>query len=187
MRRTRMNRGSKPMPRGAGFRKRGDLSGSLSAQVYGLSNNPQKAIARTSMKQRRPKRGPSIDGDDLRTIREDCDQIVREIIKLRDTLCISCGLGGLLEVGHLWRRGKSPVRFHLQNCNGQHSICNRIHNEDQSDYIGGFVQRYGEAAFHELKTLSNWQGKLQYTDMLAIRDGLRDELQKLKTTHVQLV
>lgn len=179
MKRTQLNRGNSRLKR-TGFRKRGDLSGSLSAHVYGLSDKPRTQIARTSMKKRRPSKGPSVDGDDLRTIREDCDQLIRDIIKLRDDRCFTCPETKNLHVGHLFRRGIASVRFDLRNVAAQCDRCNGVHEEEPEHYIGAYVQKFGEVAFYQLKTLSTWQSKLQYTDMISIRDELRVELEKLR-------
>lgn len=141
----------------------------------------RRPIKRTRMKVRRPSKVASIDGDSARDIKDECDQLVREILTLRDTLCISCGTGGQLEVGHLHRRGHEPVRWNLQNCNGQHSTCNQSHNENQDAYIEGFVQKYGEAAYHELRALSRSARKLSYVELLETRDGLRAELAGLNS------
>lgn len=142
---------------------------------------PGKQMKRGGRIKSRFNKKPSVDGDSERAIRDDCDQLVREIIKLRDSVCITCGTrDGTLHVGHLFRRGITATRWSLTNCNGQCDSCNGLHEEEPEHYITAYKARYGAIAYEALEIHSRSRNKLQYVELLAIRNGLRSELAQLK-------
>lgn len=122
----------------------------------------------------------SVDGDSERAIRDDCDEIVRQILRLRDSVCITCPETEGLQVGHLFKRGKHRVRWNLLNCSGQCPRCNKRHNDEPEHYIEAFLQKHGEAAYNALRIESRSGAILTYVELLAIRDGLRAELGRLR-------
>lgn len=150
MKRSWIKRGTKPMSRGKGLHVR------------------------------RASKRATVDGDSERDIRDDCDQIVRDILKLRDSVCITCPEVDGLQVGHLFKRGKHRVRWNLLNCHGQCSSCNKRHNDEPEHYIEAFLQKHGEAAYSALRTESRSGAILTYVELLGIRDGLRAELGQLR-------
>lgn len=139
--------------------------------------------SRRGIRNRRPSKRQTVDGDSGRAIKNEMDQLVRDILALRDDQCFTCGIHRdqwPLEVGHMIHRVNERVRWNLQNCNAQCRECNGEHNNDAEIYIGCFVQRYGAEAYAELRALSQKNHKPGYTELLAIRDGLRRELARLK-------
>ncbi len=121
------------------------------------------------------------EGDAGKEIKAEMDQLVRDIIALRDGYCFTCdATGGVLHVGHLFRRGLEATRWNLLNNHAQCDPCNGVHEYEPEIYIGCFVQRYGAEAYAELRALSRKSQKISYTELLNLRDGLRNELAKLK-------
>lgn len=140
-------------------------------------------LRRQKMRARKFSKEPSVDGDPGKRVKDDLDQLVRDILALRDDRCFTCGAGRdtvALEVGHLFRRGHEPIRWDLRNVAAQDNRCNLLHNEHPEIYIEKFLQRFGESAYNELRQLSFSARKLSYTELLEIRDGLRKELATMK-------
>lgn len=127
-----------------------------------------------------PSKAKTVDGDSARKIKDECDQLVREIIKLRDAGCITCGTVNDLQVGHLFRRGIERTRWSLINNNAQCGMCNYDHELYPWRYQSCFTVRFGWAAYHALESESQQPGKFSYTELLEIRDGLRRELKSFQ-------
>lgn len=109
------------------------------------------------------------------------DDLVREIIFLRDTECITCGVTRQvypLQVGHLISRGVHSVRWDLKNCNGQCEGCNRKHEHYPEYYFAAFVNKYGAESLEDLQRRAH-QGLAKY-NIDEVIDGLRRELYRLK-------
>lgn len=138
--------------------------------------NRGKGIQRKGkIKPRKFNKQPTTDGASLKDVRDECDALVRTIIALRDKQCVTCYEREGLHVGHLFRRGKEMVRWHLLNVAGQCDPCNSRHNEHPEIYIERFVMTHGEAKYMALRELSQSSRKLSYIDLLDIRNGLRRE------------
>lgn len=137
--------------------------------------NRGKGIQRTRFKVRKFNKRPTQDGASLKDVRDECDALVRTIVALRDEQCVTCPQREGLQVGHLFKRRKELIRWHLLNVAGQCPNCNARHNERPEIYIERFVMRHGEEKYMELRALSQSNRKLTYTDLLSIRDGLRQE------------
>lgn len=122
----------------------------------------------------------SEDGDPRRTIKDECDQIVRDIVALRDRTCVTCPETKGLHVGHLFRRGLERTRWDLFNNAGQCDPCNGKHEEDPEPYMEAFIQAHGADTYLELRKKSRDSRKFGYTELLEVRDGLRNALAKLR-------
>jgi 5-methylcytosine-specific restriction endonuclease McrA len=109
----------------------------------GFSSKPRKRL-----RARRPASAKTVDGAGSRVIRDECDNLVRKILKLRDHSCITatCSATENLHVSHYVKRGVLALRWNLQNCNLSCDPCNEKHNTDQSPYRHAMVMWYGESA-----------------------------------------
>lgn len=135
---------------------------------------PTYGLKRTRMKVRVPGKARTKAGDSAKMIKDECDQLVRRIIALRDHKCITCWAHSFLHVGHLLRRGIESVRWNLRNCNAQCDPCNLLHEEDPHHYAIAFIARYEAEDYAELEALSRSNHKFTYSELLEIRDGLRN-------------
>lgn len=126
----------------------------------------------------RPRARKTKDGDSRRAIKAECDQLVREIIALRDCSCVTCNRPDNLHVGHLFRRGLEAVRWNLLNCNAQCDPCNGIHETEPIHYEMWFRFHYGNVAHDVLEITSRSSHKFTYIELIEIRDGLRKELSR---------
>lgn len=112
---------------------------------------------------------------------DELDDLVREIIKLRDPACVTCGISrsasGLC-VGHLLTRGKHSVRWDLKNCNAQCPPCNGSHEYNPEKYTLWFVKKYGIEEYENLVLRGNSQ--FAKGNVPAIEADLRFELDLLK-------
>jgi hypothetical protein len=131
---------------------------------------------RRPLRPRRYNTNPTVDGDSLRAVKDECDTLVRSVIALRDEQCVTCPAREELHVGHLFRRGHEHVRYDLRNVSAQCDPCNSRHNEHPEFYIERFVMTHGEQAYADLRAEAHKRGKLSYVEMLAIRDELRQTL-----------
>ncbi len=151
---------------------------SFRAKSYAEAKASHKPMKRGRIKPRFSRKR-SVDGDSGREVRDDCDQIVRDILALRDSKCVTCPETEGLEVGHLFKRGKFRVRWDLLNVARQCPPCNKRHNAQPEHYIEAFLMKHGEEAYNELRQESH-RGPLNYSQLCDIRDGLRSELTKMK-------
>lgn len=158
-------------------RLRAKRQGKKPVSRFGLR---QKPIGRKgkALRARVPRKAKTVDGDSARMIKDEMDELVRKIIKLRDWKCVTCPITGNLQVGHLFRRGLESVRWNLLNCNAQCPLCNSEHETEPQYYIRVFIQRHGEKAYLALYDQSRSKHKFTYIELLEIRDGLRAELNR---------
>jgi len=170
------------MARGKGFKRRidavrgdGAKSQPSPKSVSGLARS-QKSLKRSQIKPRRPSQKATVDGDSAKAVKDECDEIVRQIVRLRDFKCVTCWTYQDLHVGHLFRRGIESVRWNLLNVAGQCDPCNLLHEEDGVPYMDAFIDQHGEDVYRELVRLSRSKHKFTYVELLDVRDGLRAEL-----------
>jgi hypothetical protein len=78
------------------------------------------------------------------------DHIVTEIVRLKESKCITCGAGGNLDCGHLFSRVAYSTRWDLVNCHAQCKACNFRHEHDAYKYTKWFIEHYGEEVYDEL-------------------------------------
>ncbi len=136
--------------------------------------------SRSTLRQRFVKPHKTQDGDTAKAIKAENDQLVREILALRDKKCFTCPKKEGLQVGHLIRRGVEIVRWDLENCNAQCSSCNKRHNEKPHFYEDRFILRFGGVALGKLIVRAGYRGKLTYIELSEIRDRLRETLSQLR-------
>jgi hypothetical protein len=79
------------------------------------------------------------------------DEIVREIVLLRDGGCVcpppANGHSVVFQSGHLFSRTKMTMRWSLYNCNCQCSSCNFLHEHNPHRYTRWFLQKHGQAVY----------------------------------------
>jgi len=143
-------------------------------------SHPRKQMKRTKMVVRRLSKKATVDGSSSKAVKDELDQLVRDIIALRDHKCVTCWAHSNLHVGHLFRRGLEPVRWCLLNNSASCDPCNELHETEPEHYVGAFIQKHGEEAYNELRTQSRSKHKFTYIELLEIRDGLRFELARMK-------
>lgn len=174
----------KPLKRGriASVSPRSD-PGTADSPRKGFPSRAEPAQRKRRSLQSRPKRAKTtVDGDTARDIKLELDELVRQIIRLRDISCITCCLTAadrVLEVGHYYRRGIEPLRWNLVNCNRQCQQCNRLHEEEPIHYEVAMDGRYGRPALDVLEVASHSSHKFTYIELLGIRDDLRKDLAEL--------
>lgn len=132
-------------------------------------------LKRGKIKPRRYSKTPTRDGDAERAIRDECDALVRTIIALRDKKCVNFGcretLG--LHVGHYIKRGVLSLRWDLRNCNAQCDHDNQEHNTNPYPYQNAMILKYGIGITWKIEELGRKNPRLEYSDLITIRDGLR--------------
>lgn len=136
----------------------------------------------TGLRTRRQNKKQTVDGDLERDIRDECDELIRQILKKRDHQCISSGCDRVrgLEVGHFIKRGVLSLRWDLRNCHRQCPDCNVAHNTNRQPYREAMLFIYGKSTVLGIEQQAERNPGLQYIDLLAIRDNLREELRKYK-------
>lgn len=177
---------SKPIKRSA--LKRTGFKRSVAEQRDSESGTPRKALKRSHGLSQRPKRATrTVDGDSSKDIKLELDELVRQIIRLRDDHCFTCGKkrGFVnLEVGHMYRRGIQVLRWNLLNCNAQcggfAGSCNDLHESDPGPYHLAFIRKYCMDDFFMMEQLSDSKHKHTYIQLLSMRDQLRTILEGMK-------
>jgi hypothetical protein len=113
------------------------------------------------------------DGDSAKDIKVENDQLVRDILALRDKKCFTCPAREGLQVGHLFRRGVEAIRWSLENNHAQCDSCNAHHNIEPHHYQNEFKRQFGRRAWNSLSERARRRDKLTYLELLDIRDHLR--------------
>ena len=131
-------------------------------------------LKRVSLKRYRPRAGPTEDGDSAKKIKFECDDLIRQILKVRDKKCFTCPATSDLQVGHLFRRGIERLRWSLENNHLQCPPCNSRHEYEPDRYHDEFKRQFGLRALARLEQRTWERGKLTYLELLTIRDHLRD-------------
>lgn len=126
---------------------------------------------RTSFKHRRPKK--TVEGDTARMIRDECDQLVREILIL--DFCFTCGSSEEVHPGHYITRKVYALRWDMTNLRPQCNRCNSEHNLDRSRYRSRLVKDIGLSKVEELERIGRDNPRVEFSELLAIRDELREK------------
>lgn len=136
-------------------------------------------LKRGKMKPRKFSKQPTVDGASLRDLKDDCDNLIRTIVALRDEKCITCPAREGLHVGHYITRKVLALRWELDNVCGQCDLCNGVHNTQPYFYRMALAHRHGATRVAELDKIAEKNPRVTYVDVLAIRDRLRREVVKL--------
>lgn len=118
---------------------------------------------------------------------KELDDLIRQIIKKRDSKCFTCGsdvedigyfskenpLG--LQVGHYVGRKKYALRWNLKNVHAQCTFCNGKHRFDELPYTVALAEKYGKGIFKEFMYLRENHKSLNLGDL---RD-IKSELEKM--------
>ncbi len=134
------------------------------------------------IKVRRPSKRKTVDGDSERQIRDECDELVRKILLSQPLLtCFTCGTHGELHPGHFISRKILVLRWDIEcNVKLQCNSCNQLHNENPEPYRKMLVRELGLAVVEALEAIGLRNPRLEYSDLLRIREGLRKEVERLK-------
>jgi hypothetical protein len=133
------------------------------------------------------------------TIKDRCDQIFSQIVKLRDCLettgsphfgrCCTCdGLydDALLEAGHFIPGRHPGVKYDMRGCHAQCGICNRAAvgsehaKEVEKKYYEFMLKRYGQSVIDELRALDNEITHLKEFHYQTMYDQFKVILKNLK-------
>jgi hypothetical protein len=128
-------------------RPRGDLSGTLSSEAYGLDSKPRKAMKKYS----------TPDPESTKGLEKTLDDLTRKVLRQDERVSFTSGRCGTaedpLEVSHLFGRALRPTRFDCHpdgNCHMQLRSENQAHNNDKSVYRNEYIRRFGQEAFDDL-------------------------------------
>jgi len=103
------------------------------------------------------------------------DDLVSNIVRIRDRNCITCNKPMIYETstaGHFMKRDNRCVRWSIVNVNGQCWDCNR---EDDTDrYEQAMLRRYGEETTNRIKTLAKLPCHYSISDLRQIIYELRE-------------
>jgi hypothetical protein len=143
-----------------------------------------KPLKRSRFKVRKFSKVSADEGASERELRDENDQLVREIIKLRDHECVN-SFASLcrnrdLNVGHYVPRGVLAARWDLENCNLQCNQDNAAHEYNTNGYRIALAVKYGGDTVRRLERIKRENPHVTYVDLLTVRDELREELKKLK-------
>jgi hypothetical protein len=135
--------------------------------------------ARKPLRARVVSKAKTVAGASERAIRDECDELTRRIV-LRDArCCFVCGQFNVeLHPGHYITRKVLALRWDVKRAvRPQCNPCNAEHNERPEMYRLILVLDIGESAVREVERIGRANARLEYSDLLEIRDGLRRELE----------
>ena len=88
------------------------------------------------------------------------DQLVKEIVFIRDKHCVSCPIwkelkegfkgSNIMQPGHLFKRGSKNIRWDLRNVYQQCKTCNYLHNYHDHVLTSYALGVLGEEGYNEL-------------------------------------
>jgi hypothetical protein len=122
------------------------------------------------------------EGSSERAIRDENDELIRKILRKRDSGCINedCTKWSGLHPGHYISRKVLALRWLLDQVWLQCDFHNAAHNEDPKPYRRALVVKVGLDRVREIEAIGKKNPELAYVDLLAIRDELRAELKRWK-------
>ena len=127
------------------------------------------------------------DGASERAIRDECDDIVRQIIEIRDRKCFTCDVPRAhyknIFPGHYVTRKVLALRWSTVNVHAQCNVCNEEHNTNRGRYQARIIRHYDKDALDLLDRIGKENPLIDYVQLLEIRDGLRAELAARKANH----
>lgn len=133
---------------------------------------------------RRVSKKATSDGDSEKAVKDECDNIIRDIIELRDRRCFTCHVPRAhyknIFPGHFITRKVLALRWSTANVHAQCNVCNGEHNISPGLYRRRLVDHYDDETVCELERIGRENPRIEYVDLLAIRDGLRAELERMK-------
>jgi len=111
---------------------------------------------------------------------KDCDDLFRQIIKLRDKVCQKTGNTNNLQVCHYYTRGNLRLRWDFDNTcllnAGVHKWWAHVHIEEFRDW---WKERLGEDKFQQLIIRGRCKGSLKTHEIKAIKIWLKQKLKEL--------
>lgn len=138
--------------------------------------------AKRTLRARRVSKAKTVDGAGERAIRDECDELTRRII-LPGICCFVCGRFNVeLHPGHYITRKVLALRWDTKrNLRPQCNDCNAYHNEHPHLYRRLLVIDIGESEVRDVERIAKLNLRLEYSDLIEIRDGLRREMASLLT------
>ena len=106
------------------------------------------------------------------------DTVIREIVRFRDSECITCGSKSNLTVGHFIKRRHTITRWDLMNVHGQCWECNS--RDNQQEYHDAMLKLYPETAVKQLIDTSRLDIRFTNYELKEIYDKLIDYKNKFK-------
>jgi hypothetical protein len=105
-----------------------------------------------------------------------CDDLCREIVRLRDGKCRFCGNPGASS-HHIISRNHLGTAHMPENCLW---LCQRCHNHD-INLQAKCIELIGQAEFDRLWEIANKVTQLRYADLILIRGKLRKERDEIQS------
>lgn len=174
----------KRMPRHAATASVSPRSGrTASGSRKAISAQPEPAQRKQSTLKRHPRPTKTVDGDSAKAIKAEMDELVRQILRLTEEYCFVCGAPWAhadLHPGHYVTRKVLALRWDMRAVHFQCDTCNSEHNERPQYYRSMLALEYGEPLVADLDRIGRENPRLEYSDLITIRDGLRAELKGMK-------
>lgn len=116
-----------------------------------------------------------------RAIKNELTVLVSRITRRRNPFCVLCGESNwnLLEAGHYFHRAMPPTEFDLDNLN---TLCHRdnmAHERDPAPYRAYMLATLGQERYDELSRKAHAQTKINYTELLELREQMRSLYREL--------
>lgn len=110
------------------------------------------------------------------------DDVVRQIIRLRDTHCCSCGkrLEDNLQVSHYIGRRHYSLRWDLRNVAGSCPGCNLLHNHNTLPYTTFMIREYGEEILKEFSEIMKLHTKFSTSQLEELLHKIEEQIKELK-------
>lgn len=115
------------------------------------------------------------------------DDLVSQIVRLRDGACVQCGTVEKLTCGHVLSRRSHATRWDLENCFAQcwsHNFAHGAHSP--YPYFKWFIGQFGQEAFDALYAKWAKGQKFSTPELRAMIPDLQSQLEALQDTSLPL-
>lgn len=111
------------------------------------------------------------------------DDVVREILKIREPYCVLCGSKDKLGVSHLFSRRAYTTRWDTAkdgNCHINCWPCNFRHVRDQYPYFNWYIEKFGKDKFDELRQRFNQVRPFKTHELEELYEKLKEQLENAR-------
>ena len=114
---------------------------------------------------------------------EHLDDLVRQILRLLETYCVTCGANWNLEVSHLFGRAMPATRYDIEADGNNHMQCrgcNRLHNSNHQPYTHWYVTINSREGLERLEARAKSAKSWSHSELETMYSNYQHTLSELR-------